>query len=232
MKHMLKFVGDGWVDLPEGERKMKSEFERLEHHIRQREKRIKKMEDTLKEIKHELREWKKTKTIKYNELIKYHKEFTPTFSTSLSKNKKMNRNEESMSFYTSGNLSWTTEVRVNGKRKPVYIGTMKYVNEILDDIEGNYEHYDLIPHKNPKHELLIKTKIEELIIPLIRKELIELLDSTGSVDSFLEEKGNGKKYWEKLLKESPYYEERDPNREKPKKGKFIIYNPDTIYKKK
>jgi hypothetical protein len=228
---MLKFVGEGWMDLPEEERKMKSEFERLEHHIRQREKRIQKMEETLKEIKLELREWKKKRTVKYNELIKYHKEFTPSFSTYLSKNKKINRNEESMKFYNSGNLSWTTEVSLKGKRKFIYVGTIKYVNEMLDNIEGKSEYFELKPHERPVHENLIKSKIEELIIPLIRKELIELLDSTGSVDSFLNNKVDGKKYWEKLFKESPHYEERDPNKPKPPKGKFVTYKPDHFRKK-
>lgn len=232
MKHMLKFIGEGWGDLPEEERKMKSEFERLEHHVKEREKRIKKMEETLKKIKLELREWKKSKTFKYNELIKYHKEFTPTFSTTLSKNKKINRNETSMDFYTSGNLSWTTVVRVKNKRKPIYLGTIKFVNEMLDKIEGKSEYWTLTPNKIPRHELIVKSKIEELVIPIIRNEIILLLESTGSVDSFLEEKPNWKKYWEKLLIESPHHKERDPNRPRPPKGKFTVYNEKFIKQKK
>lgn len=231
MKHMLKFVGDGWKDLPEEERRLKSEFERLEHNIRQRERRIQKMEESLKKIKKELREWKKNRTVKYNELIKYHKEFSPTFSTSISKNKKINRNEESMKYYTRGNLSWTTEVRVKGKRKPIYLGTEKYVNEMLDKIEGKSEYYELKPHQVLKHEKLIKSKIEKLIIPIIRTELIELLNTSGSVDSFLNEKISGMKYWEKLYKESKYFEESDPNKPERPKGKFTTYNPE-IYRKK
>ena len=231
MTHMLKFVGNKWMELPEEERKMKSEFERLEHHIRQREKRVQKMEETLKEIKSELRDWKKKRTLQYNQLVKYHKEFTPTFSTSLSKNKKINRNESSMSFKTRGNLSWTTVIRIKGKNKPIYIGTIKYVNEMLDKIEGKSEYFELQPHKIPRHEDLIKSKIEKLIYPMVRMELIELLDKTGSVDSFIEEKVSGSKYWEKLYSNSEYFEEKDPNRKPLPKGKFTIFNPGFIKKK-
>ena len=164
MDYRIKMVGDSWKFLPEKERLEKLKYERLWNRVKRREKRIEKEFEKIKVLKKELKEWKKDRTNEYNKLVKYHKIFTPTFSISLSKNSKKKDSENTRgSSTTSGNLSWTIYVTVQGKRKPIYLGTYKKVNEKLDLIEGTQKYRDLIPHKSPNHRNRIILKIEKLV---------------------------------------------------------------------
>ena len=118
MDYRINKIGDGWKFLPEKERKEKLDYERLLNNITRREKKIQSDLIKIKKLKRELREMKKNRTIQYHQLLKYHKEFSPTFSTSLSKNKKYKDVDNIKgSFMTSENKSWTITVRIGGKKK-------------------------------------------------------------------------------------------------------------------
>lgn len=232
MDYRIKKVGDGWEFLPEKERKEKFDYERLLNNIKRREKRIENETEKLKKLKNELREWNKKRTVQHHQLIKYHKEFIPTFSTSLSKNQKFKDSDNiEGSFTTSGNKSWTISVRVQGIRKSIYLGTQQKVNEMLDLIEGRSDHWiNLYPHKNSQHLEKITKKIEDLVYPLIKEEMLIVLNENGSLDSFMNETIKGMKYLDNLYLNSGYYEERQPMNPKLK-GKFTTYNPSFIKKK-
>jgi hypothetical protein len=233
MDYRIKKIGDGWEFLPDEEKNKKFQFERLLNNIRRRERRIEKTEIELKELKKELREWKKERTKQHHQLIKYHKHFTPKFSVSLSKNPKVKKDDNLHgSFRTSGNLSWTIYVNVQGgKPKPIYLGTMRVVNEKLDLIEGKEYYKDLFPNKSIPHRKIVTKKIERLVYPLIKEELLTILISEGSLDSFLDNKVKGVKYLDELYKNSDYYEEPKPKKPQ-KKGKFMVFNPPPSYYKK
>ena len=172
-----------------------------------------------------LQEKTNLKITEIKQLLKYHKEFSPTFSTSLSKNKKYKDVDNIKgSFMTSGNKSWTITVRIGGKKKPIYLGTQLKVNEMLDLIEGRSDYWiNLYPHKRPEHETRIKRVIEKLVYPLIKKEMFECLEKEGSLNSFMGTTIKGKKYLDELYLDSGFYEERKPMESKFK-GKFIVYN--------
>ena len=226
MDYRIKKVGDGWDFLPKKERKEKSDYERLLNNISRREKKIESDLSKIKKLKEELKEMKKERTIQHHKMIKYHKEFTPTFSTSLSKNPKYKDTDNIRgSVMTGGNKSWTISVRVGGKRKPIYLGTQLKVNEMLDLIEGRTDHYiNMFPHKHPPHEEKIKKKIEKLVYPLIKRDMLECLESKGKLDSYINSTIKGIQYLDELYLNSGYYEEKKPMNPKFK-GKFVTYNP-------
>ena len=230
MDYRVKKVGGDWEFLPKDERNKKSEFERLLNNIKRREKRIQNHSEKLKELKKELREWKKERTKQHHQLLKYHKEFIPGFSVSLSKNKKKkDRDNTKVSFETSGNLSWTIYVSVQGKRKSIYLGTMKDVNEKFDLIEGTLKYCNLFPHKSIQHRKKITLKIEKLLYPLIKKEMLSILSKEGNLDSFINKKVKGMKYLDELYKNSIYYEEPKPIKEKPKGKRMNVFRPPPSY---
>lgn len=229
MDYRIKKVGDDWGFLPEEEWKEKLKYERLFNNINRREKRIQKVIEELPKLKKELRDWKKERTIQYNQLIKYHKHFTPGFSVSLSKNPKIKKDDNLHgSFKTKGNLSWTIYVTVQGERKTIYLGTIKNVNEKLDLIEGILKYRDLSPESIPRHMDKITKKIEKLVYPLIKEEILGVLSKDGNLDSFLNQTVKGIKYLNELYKNSEYYEEPKPKKDVPK-GKFVVFNPPPSY---
>ena len=232
MDYRVKKVGDGWEFLTKKELDEKLGYERLLNNINRREKKIESDLDKIKKLKEELREMKKKRTLQHHQLLKYHKEFSPTFSVSMSKNKKLRGGDSNEGmFHTTGNRSWTIYVRVSGKRKPIYLGTQLKVNEMLDLIEGKSDYYiNLHPHKRPKHEERIKNKIEKIVYPLIKRDMLECLDKEGKMDSFIDSTIKGMKYLKELYLNSGFYEERVPM--DPKfKGKFTTYNPMFLKKK-
>jgi len=229
MDYRVKKIGDDWKFLPEEEKNKKFQYERLFNKIQKRERTIQKREIELKELKKELREWKKERTVQHHQLIKYHKHFTPGFSVSLSKNPKIKKDDNLHgSFRTSGNLSWTIYVTVQGKRKSIYLGTMSVVNEKIDLIEGTNEYCYLFPHKSIPHRKKLTRKIEKLVYPLIKEEMLTVLTNEGSLDSFLNSTTKGIRYLDELYKNSEYYEEPKPKKPQ-KKGKFIVFNPPPSY---
>lgn len=150
-------MGDGWIFVPEYERRKKLDYDKLVYRIKQREKRLAKMGNTISELKKELKEWKKFRTSEYKELVKFHKTFQPSFSISLSKAPKVKQSSIG-SFQTSGNKSWTIFVSVGKVKKAVYLGTIKAVNEKLDLIEGRSEFSEMFPHKSVPHKIRLYLK--------------------------------------------------------------------------
>lgn len=230
MDYRIKKIGDSWKFLPEREKLEKLEYEKLWNRIRRREKRIEKEIEKTKVLKKELSEWKRERTKEYNRLVKYHKEFIPTFSISFSKNPKYKSSKTSSgSVQNSGNLSWTISVRVQGERKPIYLGTMKNVNEKLDLIEGTLEYCDLTPHTKQPHLNQISRKLEKLVYPLIKRDMLVILQEEGNLDSFLNDKVVGMKYLDELYKNSEYYEEPKPKKPKPKGKRMNVFRPPPSY---
>lgn len=234
MDYRINKVGDDWYFLPDKEKTEKSEYERLFHRIKRREKRIQRIEkEELPKLKKELREWKKDRTKQYNQLVKYHKEFIPKFSVSLSKNpKKKDVNNIHGSSVTKGNRSWTIYVSIQNERKSIYLGTMKDVNRKLDLIEGTSIYCDYFPDKSIPHRNKVTRKIEELIYPLIKEEMLEILVNEGNLDSFINQKIQGMKYLNKLYKNSENYEEPKPKEPKPKGKRMEVFRPPSSYWKK
>ena len=230
MDKSLKKMGDGWIFVPIDERKKKLDYDKLLYRINQREKRLAKMADTISELKKELKEWKKFSTSEYKELIKFHKIFQPSFSVSLSIAPKMKQSSIG-SNKTGGNKSWTIFVTVGKIKKAIYLGTIKAVNEHLDLIEGKSEYFELSPNKSIPHKNRIISKINELIIPLIRNELVEMLQKEGSVESFLNSQIKGVDYLNFLYKNSKYYKEKVEATTEKIKGKFVTLNPAYLRKK-
>jgi len=230
MDKSLKKMGDGWIFIPIDERKKKLDYDKLLYRINQREKRLAKMANTISELKKELKEWKKFSTSEYKELIKFHKIFQPSFSVSLSMAPKMSQKETGFT-KTGGNKSWTIFVTVGKVKKAIYLGTIKAVNEHLDLIEGKSEYFELIPNLYKQHKNRIISKINELIIPLIRNELVEMLQKDGSVESFLNSQIKGVDYLNFLYKNSKYYKVKEEGRTEKKKGKFVTFNPAHLRKK-
>lgn len=234
--YRIKKVGDGWEFLPREERDRKRKYENLTIKIRRREKKIERIKVQLKKEKEELREWKGEMRKGYNEMVKYHKTLTPTFSTSISKNPK-NKQKDNLSgnFKTRGNRSWTITVRVVGKRKPIYLGTMEKVGEMIDLIEGKSEFWSKKRvDTNYKHEVQTIKKIEELVYPLIKRDLIKCLESEGSLEPFMNSTVKGMDYLNELYLNSEFYEEPKVIEKKESKGFFLGYLPngEPIYGKK
>ena len=230
MDYRLKKVGDSWRFLPEKERLEKLKYERLWYRIKRREKRIENEFEKIKVLKKQLKEWKMLRTKEYNRLVKYHKEFIPKFSISLSKNPKYkDHNNLNGSVRSRGNLSWTIYVTVQNERKPIYLGTMKDVNDKFDLIEGTHKYCDLIPHKSLPHRNRITRKIEKLVCPLIKKEMVSVLSEEGTLDSFLNQKVKGMEFLDELYENSIYYEEPKPKKPKPKGKRMVVFRPPDSY---
>ena len=230
MDYRINKVGGGWEFLPQKEKELKSQYERLLNNINRREKRIPKEIQKVDELKKELREWKKNRTSLYHQLLKYHKELTPTFSMTLSKNKKIRQSYEG-EMYTSGNRSWTITIRVGGKPKPIYLGTVYNVNKKLDEIDGTLGHWtNMNPLKIPKHEEIIKSEIEKVVFPLIKRDMKQYLEEFGNLDSYFDKTIKGFDYLEELYNLSDYSKVETKKLLLPK-GKFVTYNPGWVKKK-
>lgn len=214
--YRIKFVGDEWYFLPEEERLFKLGYERLYNNILKREKKILSDQEKIKKLKKELREMKKKRTEQYKELVKYHKKFTPSFTTSISKQRKEKDSSwRDKTFHTSGNQSWTMEVRVGKYKKSIYIGTNKEVTMYLDLIEGRsnldkYSEFRIRSHMKTDGEIQIMERINELITPIIRTQMLRDLKKNGSLDKFINKKtpNEGIKILKRMYRKSDYYEER------------------------
>lgn len=198
MKYRLSKMGDGWEFLPKEERESKFQFERIVYNISRREKMISRVEEDLKRYKLELREWKKTRTELHRKLLNYHKEYSPTFSISISKKGKLKPTDVG-DFLTGGNKSWTITILISGERKPIYLGRNKDVCGFLDKIENKSEYWEYKPEKIPRHEIKIKNLIEKYIIPEIRKEMVQRIENSGSIIEFWEEEQKGSDYMDIVL---------------------------------
>ncbi|MCX2718914.1 hypothetical protein [Lentiprolixibacter aurantiacus] len=220
--YKLKFIGDDWVFLPQQEVNKKFQYDKLLYNIRRREKKIQSDLEKIKILKKELRKMKKKRTKEYHQLVKYHKKFSPSFSISMSKNKKLKqKNSTEISLYTSGNRSWDCIVSVGGKRRSIYLGTNPYVTKYLDLIEGrtNLTHwYEMKPVRRTDHYDLIKEQLIKIVTPLIRKEMIRELKMKGTLDDWINKKIDGKKYLPRLYKKSSYYEPPVKKVKKESKG--------------
>ena len=192
--YRIKMIGDDFEFLPDEEKKFKLTYERLLNNIKKREKKILSDQEKIKTLKEELREMKKERTKQYKELVKYHKKFTPSFTTSISKQRKEKESSwRDGSFQTSGNQSWTMEVRVGKYKKSIYIGTNEEVTKYLDLIEGRsnldkYSDMRIRSHMKTDGEIQIMERINELITPIIRTQMLKDLKKNGSLDQFVNKK--------------------------------------------
>ena len=216
--YRIKMIGDDFEFLPDEEKKFKLTYERLLNNIKKREKKILSDQEKIKTLKEELREMKKERTKQYKELVKYHKKFTPSFTTSISKQRKEKESSwRDGSFQTSGNQSWTMEVRVGKYKKSIYIGTNEEVTKYLDLIEGRsnldkYSDMRIRSHMKTDGEIQIMERINELITPIIRTQMLKDLKKNGSLDQFVNKKtpNEGIKILKRMYRKSDYYEERKP----------------------
>lgn len=222
--YRIKKVGDDWMFLPEEEWTFKKGYERLLTNIKKREKKIESDQEKIKTLKLELREMKKERTKQYKELVKYHKKFTPSFTTSISKQRKDKQSSwRDETFQTSGNQSWTMEVRIGKYSKSIYIGTNKEVTKYLDLLEGKsnldkYSEMRIRSHMKTDGEIQIMDRINELIIPIIKTQMLRDLKKNGSLDKFVNTKtpNEGLKILKRMYRKSDYYEERKPMNPKHK----------------
>ena len=128
-KWRIKKIGDDFNFIPKKERDEKLEYERLLNDISKREKKIESDLGKIKKLKKELRKMKSDRIKEFNKMIKYHKKFLPTFSIFLG-------GED------DGSPQWGVWVRIGGKRKYLYIGTVSDVSYHLDLIENKVPHYN------------------------------------------------------------------------------------------
>ena len=61
-----------------------------------------------------------------------------------------------------------------------------------------------------RKEEKIKKKIEKLVYPLIKRDMLECLESKGKLDSYINSTIKGIQYLDDLYLNSGYYEERKP----------------------
>jgi hypothetical protein len=80
MDFRLKYIGKEFEFFPENEKREKFDYERLVYNIERREKKILNDLSKIEILKKELREWKKERTEGYKKMVKYHKNFSPTYS--------------------------------------------------------------------------------------------------------------------------------------------------------
>ena len=128
-KWRIKKIGDDFNFIPKKERDEKLEYERLLNDISKREKKIESDLGKIKKLKLDLREMKGDRIVQHRKMVKYHKKFLPTFSTFLG-------GED------DGSPQCGVWVRICGKRKYLYIGTVSDVSYHLDLIENKVPHYN------------------------------------------------------------------------------------------
>ena len=231
-KWRINKIGDDFYFIPKKERDEKLEYESLVRKIEDREKKIESELVKIGKLKEDLRDMKKDRTKEFNKMIKYHKRFLPTFSTFLG-------GED------DGSPQWGVWVRIGGKRKYLYIGTVSDVSYHLDLIENKVPHYNknntnkdggvgfygkLNPTNQNEGDLLmsedfdiIKSKIESYICDVIKKKMLGILKKDGNLDRFYDTK----KYKLKgidilygLYKKTPHYTPPQKEREKKKGGRL------------
>ena len=224
-KWRIKKVGDDWMFIPKKERDEKRDYENLTIKINQKEKKIESDLGKIKELKKELRKMKSDRIKEFNKMIKYHKKFLPTFSIFLG-------GED------DGSPQWGVWVRIGGKRRYVYIGTVNEVSYHLDLLENNVPHYNknnryeddidgYYGSLNPKnyegdeHKEIITSKIESYVCDVIKKKMLGILKKDGNLDRFYDTKKyklKGTDILYDLYKKTPHYTPPQKEREKKKGG--------------
>ena len=229
-KWRINKIGDDFYFIPKKERDEKLEYERLLNDISKREKKIESDLGKIKKLKKELRKMKSDRIKEFNKMIKYHKKFLPTFSIFLG-------GED------DGSPQWGVWVRIGGKRRYVYIGTVNEVSYHLDLIENNVPHYNknnryedgvvgfygkLNPINQNEGDLMmskdfdiIKSKIESYVCDVIKKKMLGILKKDGNLDRFYDTKKyklKGTDILYDLYKKTPHYTPPQKEREKKKGG--------------
>ena len=209
-KWRINKVGDDWMFIPKKERDEKRDYEDLTIKINQREKKIESDLVKIGKLKKELKEMKVLRTKGYNQMVKYHKKFTPTFSIFLDDDK-------------YGNQQWGIWVSIGGKRKYIYLGTTIKVSYHLDLLENKLPHYNknnsyedakgyygsLKPknYEGDEHKEIIKSKIESYVCDVVKKKMIGILKKDGNLDRFYDKnyKIKGTDILYDLYKKSSHY---------------------------
>ena len=224
-KWRIKKIGDDFNFIPKKERDEKLEYERLLNKISKREKKIESDLGKIKKLKLDLREMKGDRIVQHRKMVKYHKKFLPTFSTFLG-------GED------DGSPQWGTWVRIGGKRRYVYIGTVNEVSYHLDLLENNVPHYNknnryeddidgYYGSLNPKnyegdeHKEIITSKIESYVGDVVKKKMLGILKKDGNLDRFYDTKKyklKGTDILYDLYKKTPHYTPPQKEREKKKGG--------------
>ena len=241
MDFRVNKVGDNWDFLPQKEKDKKKEYERLVRKIEDRENKIERAKQKIKDDKNELREWKKQRTKGYRDMVKYHKKFSPNFSVSLNFGGKYVEYKSGNYAETSGNNQWELNVRIGGKRKYIYIGTISSVALHLDLLENRTDNYflqskgkgegvnrytkdemegyyqRLKPNTNEEHRKSIKSKLEFYINENVRNLMIGIMKKDGNLNKFFNKnyKIKGVDILYNIYKSTPHYV--PPRKEKPKK---------------
>ena len=224
-KWRIKKIGDDFNFIPKKERDEKLEYERLLNDISKREKKIESDLGKIKKLKEDLRDMKGDRIKRYNNVVKYHKKFLPTFSTFLG-------GED------DGSPQWGVWVSIGGKRRYVYIGTVNEVSYHLDLLENNVPHYNknnryeddidgYYGSLNPKnyegdeHKEIITSKIESYVGDVVKKKMLSILKKDGNLDRFYDTKKyklKGTDILFDLYKKTPHYTPPQKEREKKKGG--------------
>jgi hypothetical protein len=240
MDYRIEKVGEQWEFLPEKERNEKREYENLTIRINRREKKIESDLEKIKKLKEELREWKRKRTEGYNKMVKYHKKFLPKFSVTLDKGNKFVEYKSGSYVETSGNNQWGIWVSIGGKRRYVYVGTIRSVSYHLDLLENNVPHYNknnsfrdgpegyyerLKPtnDKGDEHKEIISSKIIQYIGDVLTKKMLGILKKDGNLDRFFDKKNykiKGTVLLYDLYKKSPHYQPPQVERVRKKGGRL------------
>ena len=242
-KWRINKIGDDFNFIPKKERDEKLEYERLLSNISKREKKIESDLKKIKQLKVELRKMKSDRTNGYNNVVKYHKKFLPTFSITLDIGNKYVEYKSGNYSETSGNNQWGMRVSIGGKRKYIYIGTVSDVSYYLDLLENNVPHYNknnryedgpigyynsLKPknYEGDEHKEIITSKIESYVGDVVKKKMIGTLKKDGNLDRFFDKsyklKGTDMLY--DLYKKSPHYTPPQKEIEKKKGGRLRQLN--------
>ena len=248
-KWRINKIGDDFNFIPKKERDEKLEYERLLSNISKREKKIESDLKKIKQLKVELRKMKSDRTNGYNNVVKYHKKFLPTFSITLDIGNKYVEYKSGNYSETSGNNQWGMRVSIGGKRKYIYIGTVSDVSYYLDLLENNVPHYNknnryedgpigyynsLKPknYEGDEHKEIITSKIESYVGDVVKKKMIGTLKKDGNLDRFYDTKNyklKGIDILYDLYKKSPHYTPPQKEIEKKKGGRL---KPMNVGKKK
>ncbi len=206
MDFRLKYIGKEFEFFPENEKREKFDYERLVYNIERREKKILSDLSKIETLKKELREWKKERTEGYKKMVKYHKNFSPSYSFSLNKNSKQVEYKSGNTSKTAGNRSWEGLISFGKYKKYIYIGTIKQIAQKLDLIENKGEYYiDFKPDKDKDIENIIKEKLKHYLVPVINQKITEFL-TKGEPDFFSSEyKIKGVDILQSLYRKSPHY---------------------------
>ena len=243
-KWRINKIGDDFYFIPKKEREEKLEYERLLSNISKREKKIESDLNKIKQLKVELRKMKSDRTNGYNNVVKYHKKFLPTFSITLDIGNKYVEYKSGNYSETSGNNQWGMRVSIGGKRKYIYIGTVSDVSYYLDLLENNVPHYNknnryedgpigyynsLKPknYEGDEHKEIITSKIESYVGDVVKKKMIGTLKKDGNLDRFYDTKNyklKGIDILYDLYKKSPHYTPPQKEIEKKKGGRLRQLN--------